>query len=54
MVSRNIDSNEIVNHELAPIAMSMFENNVKMSITKFLSILRRKILIQHSVRTAAI
>ena len=48
MVSRNIDLNEVFNHELARMAMSMYENSSEMRITKSKFILKRK-LIEHSV-----
>ena len=53
MVSRNIDLNEVFNHELAPIILSMFENSGEMRISKSKSILKRKLLIEPSVFTAA-
>ena len=51
MVSGNIDLNEVFNHELAPITMSMFENSSEMRITKSKSILTRTKTktIKHSV-----
>ena len=49
MVSGNIDLNEVFNHELAPITMSMFENSSEMRITKSKSISKPKLLIEHSV-----
>ena len=45
---------DVFNHEHAPMSASMFENSGEMKIPKSKSTSKRKLQVEHSVRTAAI